>query len=63
MKGIFNTGGLGEMMRPPVWEVWVCVVSHPCALDDDIVCFTYNEVKDVFVPWGLNSVIRVVKLK
>ena len=44
-----------------VWEVWVCVVAHPCVFDDDLACFTYNEMKGVFVPWGLNSVIRVVK--
>jgi len=61
MKGMFHTGGLGKKRCPPVWEVWVCVVAHPCVFDDDLACFTYNEMKGVFVPWGLNSVIRVVK--
>ena len=62
MEGVFHTGGLGELMTVNEYEVWVCVRDHPCLDDEnDMVCFTYNEKKTVFVPWGFNSVVRAVK--
>jgi hypothetical protein len=59
-KVMFKTGGLGKKMRLG-WKVWVCSLSHPCGDDkNDLVCFTYSEFHHVFVPWGLNSELRVV---
>ena len=57
----YRTGGLGKMMRDG-WEVWVCM-DHPCCTNkNDKVCFTYNVVHHVFVPWGYNSHLHIFKL-
>ena len=59
MHGLYRTGGLGKLMTLTEYEVWVCVREHPCAQDEnDMVCFTYNEKHKIFVPWGLNSVVK-----
>jgi outer membrane protein assembly factor BamB len=51
MEGVFHTGGLGKLMTVNEYEVWVCISDHPCVEDEnDMVCFTYNEKKTVFVP-------------
>ena len=58
---IFQTGGLGNKMRGPEWKVWVCGAQLSCALEtSDWVCFTYNEVHRVFVPWGYNRQLDLV---
>ena len=31
--------------------------------ENDMVCFTFNEKHNIFVPWGFNSVVRAVKTK
>jgi len=59
-KHLYKTGGLGKKMSN-AWQVWVCA-EHPCATDkNDRVCFTYSEENHVFVPWGYNSVLRLLK--
>ena len=59
---IFQTGGLGNKMRGPEWKVWVCGAQLPCAIEKhDWVCFTYNELHDVFVPWGYNRELLIVR--
>ena len=61
-RHIFQTGGLGKKMRLDEWKVWVCGSQLPCALaTGEWICFTYNEMHDVFVPWGYNSMLRIVK--
>jgi len=61
-RHLYKTGGLGKMMRD-TWEVWVCM-EHPCATDkNDRVCFTFDEEHRVFVPWGYNSHLRILKKK
>ena len=59
------TGGMGDFMTPTCnqheWEVWVCGAQLPCAFEkSDWVCFTYNELYGVFVPWGYNRDLRLV---
>ena len=57
------TGGLGILMVPHEFEVWLCV-DHPisCATQIDPFCFTYSEVDGVFVPWATNSSLRLEKM-
>ena len=57
-----TAGGLGELMVPDSFEVWVCAsLPHPCATHNDAVCFTYSEVDLVFVPWAYNSTLKLGK--
>ena len=59
-KHMYQTGGLGKHGRDG-WEVWVCM-EHPCCGEKkDNMCFTYSEVYHVFVPWGCNSDIGLMK--
>ena len=61
LKGVVVTGGLGDLLVADEWEVWVCGAQLPCALETrDWVCFTYNEVHRVFVPWGYNRQLDLV---
>ena len=61
LNGVLVTGGMGDFMTPYEWEVWVCGAQLPCALEkSDWVCFTYNELYGVFVPWGYNRALRLV---
>jgi len=61
-RSSFKTGGLGKKTTPDQWEVWVCDINHPSVRGGgDSMCFTFSEENHVFVPWGLNSVLRVVK--
>jgi hypothetical protein len=61
LKGVMETGGLGDLLVEDKWEVWVCGAQMPCALEQrDWVCFTYNELHNVFVPWGYNQQLRLV---
>ena len=60
-KHLYRTGGLGKKMSG-AWQVWVCQGAHPCSDNKkDTVCFTYSEVHRVFVPWGYNSDLRILK--
>jgi hypothetical protein len=59
---LFYTGSLGESITKGVYETWVCVLEHPCVEDkNDMPCFTYNEMQNTFVPWGLNSDLHMVR--
>ena len=61
LKGVLETGGLGDLLVADEWEVWVCGAQLPCALEQsDWACFTYNELHGVFVPWGYNRQLRLV---
>ena len=51
----FSTGGLGKLMVKNQIEVWVCDNHSPCLDQQGSVCYTYDEVSEVFVPWGLRS--------
>ena len=47
-----SAGGMGKLRTVDEYEVWVCVRDHPCVDDEnDMVCFTYNEKHNTFVPW------------
>ena len=54
------TGGLGKLMTDEV-EVWVCMAGHRCAHagvphdENNIFCFVYHELHDVFIPWCIPS--------
>jgi hypothetical protein len=56
-----RTGGLGQLMVPGRYEVWLCQFSHWCANGTDPMCFVFSEVQKDFVPWGLNSQVQLVK--
>ena len=61
LKGVMVTGGLGDLLVADEWEAWVCGAQLPCALERrDWVCFSYNEVHRVFVPWGCNRQLDLV---
>ena len=65
-----KTGGLGtSSVRKQDgsglrFGVWLCVRSSedyhvPCDTDGGAFCFVYDEVDAKFVPWGLNSELRL----
>ena len=57
----FFTGGLGRELVVDEWEVWLCASDVPCALErGGLVCFTYSEAHQVFVPWGDNKHLSLV---
>ncbi len=49
---IFRTGGLGRHMQEDVHESWVCMDHY---WGDSVFCCVYNEIDQVFTPWGTNS--------
>jgi len=63
----YRTGGLGKLMRADQFEVWICSLqpapdSSPlsCSIPQgDVMCYTFSEVHHVFVPWGLNSELKL----
>jgi len=69
MKGLprsVATGGLGQLMYTngtlTPYEVWLCVWDEGCAQGtDDAFCFAFNENEEVFVPWGYNSELGLVR--
>jgi len=61
LKGVMETGGLGDLMTAHEWEVWVCGAQLPCALQvQDWACHPYSEEYEVFVPWGYNRQLGLV---
>ena len=47
----------------PEWKVWMCAADLACsAREGDRVCFTFSERHQVFVPWGYNSDLEIVKV-
>jgi len=57
----FATGGLGKLMVPDLYEVWLCDSKHECAAPGDMMCFTFNEQGEYFEPLALNSQLQLVK--
>jgi len=68
----FRTGGLGPLMQPDLFEVWVCVENHFCSTHptDHWFCWTISEsiakdgekTPDQYVAWGPNAVLGLVKM-
>jgi hypothetical protein len=58
----FRTAGLGSSAVSPRFEVWMCAWDHPCDVDDSSFCFAYDEIDQDFVPWGLNSELKLFHL-
>ena len=62
LKGVMETGGLGDLLIEDEWEAWVCGAQLPCAIQaQDWVCYTCSEKHEVFVPWGYNRKLGLVK--
>ena len=60
---LFTAGGLGKKLTAE-WKVWMCAADVPCsAREGDLVCFTFSERHQVFVPWGYNSDLKIIKPK
>eukprot|EP00960_Hanusia_phi_P037050 752682-Hanusia_phi.AAC.1 len=55
----FVTGGLGREMAADEFEVWVCSYADACALLGDAFCYIYDEEKELFVPWDLQSKLEL----
>ena len=62
MKPDLVTGGLGRLMIPDLFEVWICSRHDLCAPGgDDFMCYVFDEKRSIFVPWGKNSELHLVK--
>ncbi len=50
-------------MIPNKIEVWVCSRPDRCATseEEDFMCYVFDEQEHVFLPWGRNSELKVVK--
>ena len=56
-----RTGGLGKLMVEDKFENWWCTIDHMCAPSGDYMCFVWGEVERRFIPWGLNSELKLVR--
>ena len=58
----YKTGDLGMRAVPGIFESWACVHGDPCATDliDGFFCYVYHEQEARFVPWGPNTVLRLL---
>ena len=56
-----RTGGLGKLMVEDKFENWWCTIDHMCAPPGDYMCFVWGEVERRFIPWGLNSELKLVR--
>jgi hypothetical protein len=56
-----RTGGLGKLMVEDKYENWWCTTDHMCAPSGDYMCFVWGEVERRFIPWGLNSELKLVR--
>ncbi|EKX43308.1 hypothetical protein GUITHDRAFT_110724 [Guillardia theta CCMP2712] len=55
-QGRVQLGGLGHLMQIDRFEVWVCDYDNRCVQQTgDAMCFVFDEVQEVFLPWGLDS--------
>ncbi|EKX38135.1 hypothetical protein GUITHDRAFT_115688 [Guillardia theta CCMP2712] len=55
-EGRVQIGGLGHLMQIDKYEVWVCDYDNRCVQQEgDALCFVFDEVKEIFLPWGLDS--------
>jgi len=59
----FTTGGLGDLLQPHEFHVWVCVKHDPCMgawpLDSRNFCYVYDEKEATFIPWNTNSELNL----
>ena len=65
-KNRYRTGGLGIRLVPGQWHVWVCDRFDTChggKVEDDMMCYAFNEEKRFFLPLGPNSKVKFVKSK
>jgi len=60
-KPNMRTGGLGELMVPDKYEVWMCLQDNMCSSPEDWFCYVFNEHTLKFEAWGFNSDVKVVK--
>ena len=59
----YRQGSLGVLSRAGRFETYACIKGHPCAdLIEDYFCFVYDEVGATFVPWGPNTVLKLLAL-
>ena len=65
-KDMVKTGGLGNLVEVNGYETWQCIGDHPCAWEfstdpqDSWFCFVYHEPNGVFIPWGPNSLLKLL---
>lgn len=67
----FKTGGLGPLMQPDLYEVWVCIEDHYCSNHptDRFFCWVLDETKaqngevvpDQYVAWNHNANLQIVE--
>jgi streptogramin lyase len=65
-KNRYRTGGLGIRLVPGQWHVWICDRYDTChggKVEDDMMCYAFNEEKRSFMPLGPNSKVKFVKSK
>ena len=65
-KNRYRTGGLGIRSVPGQCEVWICDRYDTChggKVEDDMMCYAFNEEKSFFLPLGPNSKVKFVKSK
>jgi hypothetical protein len=60
-EAISRTGGLGKLMVEDKYENWWCTAEHMCAPPGDFMCYVWGEVERRFIPWGLNSELKLVR--
>ena len=73
-EDVYKTGGLGTLMEMDGYETWVCLHSSitrprwnslqcpntgPAAEVDPWFCWVYHETREVFTPWGPNSMVKL----
>jgi hypothetical protein len=62
----YRIGGLGIRLVPGQWHVWICDRYDTChggKVEDDMMCYAFNEEKRFFKPLGPNSKVKFVKSK
>jgi len=53
-------GGLGQLLIPGEYEVWICVFDDACALGGDwYFCYVHEETTEKFVPWDQHFNLRL----
>jgi hypothetical protein len=59
-EGRVVTGGLGAYLEEGLYEIWLCDKAHLCAPPEDAMCFIYNESDQHWIPWGINSDLKLI---
>ena len=63
-----STGGLGKLLVVNEFEVWVCTTLSSCGGagsaggEGSAVCFTFSEVREVFLPWDYAPKLNFTQL-